>query len=335
MSDTTSNTMTTSNTSDTASEAEWGQDSLSIVVPTLGHSLLLMECLIALRQDASLGTQIILVCQGEPPPPKVERWVDLVLWLESPLGFAAANNLALRYCRGRWVALVNDDVLIDDGWCQALLAALAARPNAAAVQGVQRQMSDVTRLDGWGIGWNRHWQAVQLGHGEDVSQAPTAAQEIFGVSATAAIYRHSALRHVASSYGEVFDHRLFAYYEDVLLAGRLRAAGLEAWVVPEATARHAASTSGRRLPGAGLPWIYGNRHLALMDLLGRRYVSQWPRILGRDLADAYRYGKEGAWSSVAAIVKGWGRVLRHGLRFCRPGAPRASRQQLSGFRVDA
>ncbi len=49
-------------------------------------------------------------------------------------------------------------------------------------------------------------------------------EEIFGVSATAAVYRREALRAVASG-GEVFDPRLGSYYEDVDLAGRLRAAG--------------------------------------------------------------------------------------------------------------
>ncbi len=308
---------------------------LSIIVPTLGQSPWLMECLIALRQDASPQTQIILVCQGAAPPPEVDRWVDIVLAPESPLGFAAANNLAMQHCRGRWVALVNDDVLIDDGWCQALLETLESRPKAAAVQGVQRRMAEVERLDGWGIGWNRHWQAVQLGHGEPVSRAPTAVQRIFGVSATAAIYRQSALRAVATSDNEIFDPRLFAYYEDVLLAGRLRAAGFEAWVVPTAGARHAGSTSGRHLPRAGLPWIYGNRHLVLMDLLGRRYLSQWPRIVLRDLADAWRYGKSGAWSSVGAIFGGLGRVLSQGRHFVRLGAPRLTGREMTEPGSDA
>lgn len=307
---------------------------LSIIVPTLGQSPWLMECLIALRQDAGPEAQIILVCQGNPPPPGADRWVDVVLRPESPLGFAAANNLAMPHCHGRWVALVNDDVLIDDGWCQALLETLESRPQAAAVQGVQRQMSDVSRLDGWGIAWNRHWQAVQLGHGEPITGAPTAVQQVFGVSATAAIYRRSALRAVIRREDEIFDPRLFAYYEDVLLAGQLRAAGFEAWLVPTAGARHAGSTSGRQLRRAGLPWIYGNRHLVLMDLLGRRYFSQWPRIVLRDLADAYRCLRSGAWSSLAGIGAGLGRALRHGRHFVRFGAPRLTAQAMTGHDFD-
>ena len=70
------------------------------------------------------------------------------------------------------------------------------------------------------------------------------AREVFGVSATAALYRARGARG-GRRRGQLFDPRLVSYYEDVDLAGRLRAAGYRALWVPEARARHAGSITGR------------------------------------------------------------------------------------------
>lgn len=319
------------------------QDFLSFIVPTLGRSPWLRDCLLRLREDAAEGgastegrsrrrAHIVLVCQGMTPSAEVRELADVVLCLARPCGFATANNLALAHCRGPWVALVNDDVLLDAGWCDAVLRCLRERPAAAAVQGVQRRMDAEQTLDGWGIGWNRYWQAVQLGHGEPVERAPTAARQIFGASATAAVYRRAALQEVALADGGMFDARLFAYYEDVHLAIRLRAAGFEAWMTPDATARHGGSTSGHQLAYGGLQWIYGNRQLVLLDLLGRRYWRHWPMITGRDVVDGLGYLKKRSWRGFAAVLVGHWRALRRLPGFVRWGAPRI--EELEAFRVD-
>lgn len=307
---------------------------LSVIVPTLGRSPWLGECLRALRQDLGDTGRIIVVCQATELPAEHAGLVDVVLACNEPRGFAAANNLALGHCRGPWVATVNDDVVVDRGWSGALLRCLEARPRAAAVQGIQRRLQDPSTLDGWGVGWNRHWQAVQLGHGRPLSAAPTAARQVFGVSATAAVYRRSALDDVVPRRGEIFDPRLFAYYEDVHLAVRLRAAGHQAWMIPEATARHAGSTSGRQMAHGGLQWIYGNRLLVLMDMLGRRFLSQWARIVGRDVVDAWRHLQRKQWAAVWGIVVGHGRAFLRIPSFGRWGAPRIGADELAKFSND-
>ena len=66
------------------------------------------------------------------------------------------------------------------------------------------------------------------------------------MSATAAIYRRSALADLGDA-GRPFDARLFAYYEDVDLACRLRAAGHRALRVPAARAPRGETTDHRLL----------------------------------------------------------------------------------------
>ena len=310
---------------------------VSCIVPTLGRSPWLHEGLVALRRDVAAATdrpaRVVLVCQAWTPPAEIRALVDVLLCLEEPCGFAVANNLALPHCRGPYVALVNDDAVVDDGWCQALLDLLEAHPRAAAAQGVQRLLDDETILDGWGIAWNRHWQAIQLGHGQPVTSTPDAPQQIFGVSATAALYRRQALDELAPD-GQIFESKLFAYYEDVHLAGRLRAAGYEAWMTPQAGARHGASTSGGQMQHRGRHWIYGNRQLVLMDLLGRGFWRQWPAITWRDAADAYGCLTRRQWAGLGGIVAGHGRAFRRIPNFLRWGSPRLPLDRLESFRVD-
>ena len=134
----------------------------------------------------------------------------------------------------------------------------------------------------------------------------------------------------------VFDAGLFAYYEDVDLACRLRSAGYGALLVPSARARHAGSTSGRRLALGGWPYIYGNRHLVLARHLGRGYGRRLPRVLWRDALDLAGAAGRLEPGRAAGIVAGWGRALRLLPRYLHRGAEKFSAEELSaeGFSVE-
>jgi len=299
---------------------------------------------------------------------------DRVLRPERNLGFAGGTNLGLDAARGELLATVNDDAVVGPGWLAALTAALRGDPRAAAAQGINvlagpagmetgvgdgsgdgdndaRQgdrpgQDEPERIDGCGLGWNRWWQAIQIGHGEPLpvtTGAVVAVTEIFGVSATAALFRRSALERVALD-GQVFDPGLVSYYEDAELAGRLRAAGFSALLVPAARARHAGSASGRTAAAGRERWrlIYGNRYLAAARLLGRGLWPRLPRMVLRDLLDVAGpaallhallrrdrpllpgdrgTGPGAGRGRLSGMAAGWGRALRHLPAFARTGAP--------------
>lgn len=312
----------------------------TVVVPTLGLSPLLEECLRALRAEADgVGGAVVLVEQGGGAPDAIAALADRRIRVPAALGFATAVNLGMAAGDGPWVAVVNDDAVVDPGWLAALVEALEAAPRAASAQGWNLLAADPARLDGRGLAWNRWLQAVQLGHGERRPPAPEPPAEVFGVSATAAVYRRAALEAVAAPPGgpspapgidpppEVFDPRLGTYYEDVDLAVRLRGAGHTALSVPGAIARHAGGLSS----GAGVRrWrqVYGNRYLVVARLLGRSFWRSLPRMAARDLLDLGRAA--GAEPRRAAgIVAGWGRAVRRSPRFLHRGTPLLSPGELS------
>jgi O-antigen biosynthesis protein len=304
------------------------------VVLTLGRSPLLVACLEALRRDGGDDLEILVVDQGETPAELPPGLADRVLRPGSNLGFAAGNNLGIAEAMGDWVAAVNDDAVVEAGWLPALIAALEADPGAAAAQGVNVQLAAADSAvigDGWGLAWNGWWQAVQLGHGKPVSELKIRVREIFGASATAAVYRRSALRQVAPD-GEVFDPRLFAWYEDVDLAVRLRAAGWRALLVPGPRVRHAGSTTGKTLSRERWRLLYGNRWLVTARLLGRAFWLRIPLMIARDLVDLLKAALKGDLEMAAGILQGWGRALRLLPGFARRGAPAVPLGEIRRFR---
>ena len=282
---------------------------VSAIIPTLGRSPWLLQCLEALRREGGSGIEIVVVDQGERPADLPKGMADRVVRPGKNLGFAAGTNRGIAESSGVLLATVNDDAVVEPGWLASLRAALEEDPEAAAAQGVNLLLDDPERADGCGIAWNRWWQAVQIGHGEEAPPAVPGAREVFGVSATAALFRREAL--LAVSPGEdVFDSRLVSYYEDVELAGRLRAAGFRALLVPAARARHAGSATGRTLSRERWRLIYGNRYLAAARLLGRGFWPRLPVLILRDLLDLGRAVARRDGALVSGIPAGWGRALR-------------------------
>ena len=295
---------------------------LAAIVPTRGESPHLEACLAALRDDGC--GEIVLVVQGAGEraaalrrlEPLVDRWLER----DVNLGFAAGTNLGFAASASPFVATVNDDAVVRPGWCQAILGALAADPRAVAAQGVNLRLDDPATVDGAGLAWNRWWQAVQLGRGTPAPAEGAEPHEVFGVSATAAVYRRAALagvrRLAGAGGGGAFDERLVSWYEDADLAVRLRAAGGRALSVPAARALHAGGATGGRRPVRYASLLYANRWLAVMRLLGRRLPLAKPRLLARDLADLAQ-GRVGA----VALAAAWLRVMRRCSGFAHLGAP--------------
>ncbi len=347
--------------------------SLSAIVPTLGRSPLLVPCLEALRNGDN-NIEILVVDQGERPVELPSGLADRILRPGRNLGFAGGTNLGIAAASGRFVATVNDDVLVEPGWTKLLVAALEANPRAASAQGVNLLLDQPDLADGCGIAWNRWWQAVQIGHGLAAPLVTDGVREVFGVSATAAVFRREALEAEKRPHprplsrlpptpppgegrqetrdlelvsplpvdgwgvGEgpgvraPFDPRLLSYYEDVELAGRLRAAGWHALLVPAARARHAGSATGRTMSRERWRLIYGNRWLAVARLLGRAFWPRLPWLALRDLLDLGRALLHRDGALAGGILAGWGRAVRHLPAWAGWSAPAVPVRGIRGFR---
>lgn len=305
---------------------------ISAIVPSLGHSPWQNEMLAALRRElAGSDAELVWVHQGSAAPPSLDRPRERLVGLPRAAGFAIAANLGLAQAdpQSSAIAIVNDDLIVEPGWLAALAGELTRRPGAAAVQGVHLELHRPGEVEGCGLGWNRAWQAVQVGVGAPPPPATAPPFELFGVSATAALYRRAALA------GPFFEERLGSYYEDVELAVRLREAQWESWCVPAARARHAGQATAGRAPLRRWRSIHRNRLLVLRRLLGGEFVPNLPRLAARDLRDLGRacLGFDGA--RALGVVAGWATAMPLLAAFAPPSAL-ASRRALAAaarFRI--
>ena len=111
---------------------------VSVIIVSYNTREYLRDCLASLRDDPDAPThEVIVVDNGSGDGSAAMVWAEfpdaLVIEAGENLGFAKANNLALRRVRGRTALLLNSDTLVKPGALRGMLAALDARPEAAAV----------------------------------------------------------------------------------------------------------------------------------------------------------------------------------------------------------
>ncbi len=234
---------------------------VSVIVLDIDGGDMLRACLDSIASQTLPPMEVIVFDNGSRTP-VAERIAFRpglhVFRSETNLGFAGGNNEAYRHATGNYIALVNNDVVLDRDWLGTVAAALDADPKLAAVQTILRR--DETTIDGAGIDIS-DGTFRQIGHAAGVGsresgvgvrttslvptpdpRLPTAAA--WGVSATAALYRREALGRT------IFDEQFFAYYEDVDLCARLHEAGWRTEVLPVIKATHRGSQSAPLLGDA-------------------------------------------------------------------------------------
>jgi len=306
---------------------------VSIVVPTLGRSPDLGAVAERLREEAAAAGGELLWVGPEGATPAPAAAFERSIAAPADAGFARAANLGIAAGSAPRVALVNDDALVERGWLARLAAALDAAPRAAAAQGVQLVAAEPERCDGAGLEWSRGWRAIQIAHGDSPPVEERGPFEVFGVSATAALFERRALEAVALAPGVYFDPRLVSWYEDVELAARLRAGGFSALAVPAARALHRGSATGASMALRRARLLTRNRWLVAARLLGRRLPLVAPRLLAGDAAEAARAVGRGDGRTLLGLLAGLAAVPFALPAFARAGAPLVAGAELARLRV--
>lgn len=216
---------------------------IDVIVLDLDGGAMLDECLASIAAQ-TVPSRVIVFDNGSrtPTPNATAR-------SERNLGFAAGANEALRLSTAPYVALVNNDVVLDADWLGYVRDALDRDEKLAAVQTIIRRPDGA--IDGAGIDVS-NGTFRQIGHGQPIGSSLAVP---WGVSATATLYRRSALG------GRFFDERFFAYYEDVELCARLRKDGWRTAVLPVVKATHRGSASAPALKGDALRLRTRNRYV--------------------------------------------------------------------------
>jgi GT2 family glycosyltransferase len=230
-----------------------------VIVLDVDGGTMLEECIASIFAQTVKPTRVIVFDNGSHAPvfdrlaagssqPAVDRstahrppptaYSYEILRTETNVGFARAVNDAFRHTTAPYVALINNDVILDRDWLEQVRDALDRDEKLAGVQTIIRRPDG--RIDGAGIDIG-DGTFRQIGYGQALG-TPLAVP--WGISATAALFRRAALG------PRIFDERFFAYYEDVELSARLHRDGWRIAVLPVVKATHRGSQSARVLPNA-------------------------------------------------------------------------------------
>jgi GT2 family glycosyltransferase len=242
---------------------------------------LVVECLRSLRRQTHPIEDRIVVDNGSTDG-SLERLKaedpDLTVISNSRnLGFAVAANQAVTAAKGSWLLLANLDVEFEPDYVARLVAAGEREPTIGSVTGKllrARAGGEAPTVDSTGHTMFRNGWAANRGEGLPDTGQWERAEEVFGVTAAAALYRTAMLHEVSEGRAQPFDERFFAYLEDVDLDWRMRWLGWKAWYEPVIAWHHRSATGARRSP-------FILRHILKNRLLLVANNDIWPRGLLR------------------------------------------------------
>ncbi|MEY4614287.1 MAG: hypothetical protein RL179_2260 [Planctomycetota bacterium] len=271
---------------------------LSVVIPSFSRTDLLERCLLSLRRNAPLDTEIIVVddaSEGCSVSMVAQKFKGVrVIRASKRLGFCKAANLGVEAASNEVVELLNDDTEVCPGWAEMALDAFEDPKVAAVAPLVLRwpgQIEGRAIIDSAGDAYFASGIATKRGNGQSMEEKWMVSGPVFGASGSSAFYRRDIFLKVGS-YPEYFG----AYFEDVDLSFRLHWAGFDVVFQPCSKVLHRVSAS------YGKPRL--NRHLLEMQSLNeeRVYWRNIPnQLLWRTLplhllalfAKAWRRGTEG------------------------------------------
>jgi GT2 family glycosyltransferase len=119
-----------------------GRPDLSVVIVTHNGREMALRTLRSARASlGGLGAEWIVAdsASTDGTPEAIEREFDDVEVLRVPnRGFAAGNNIGIKWAQGRYVLLLNPDIEVLEGSFADLIAALDSRPDVGIASVVQR-----------------------------------------------------------------------------------------------------------------------------------------------------------------------------------------------------
>jgi GT2 family glycosyltransferase len=256
---------------------------VTVVIPTLNGAQHLRSCLSSLENQSYNPTEVIVVDNGSTDSTidilKTEFPYVHIIQLSRNHGFAGAVNAGINAASGDYVALLNNDAVADQHWLRNLMATIK-RDEKIGVCGSKllqrRAESGHYYIDSTGESLSVWGVAIPRGRDElDTSQYDTP-EEIFSVSAGAALYRRHMLMELES-----FDEDFFAYYEDVDLCFRARHRGWKVWYCPDAVVYHAlgATSGGRDAAFTRYHCIRNAWYVWIKNLPARLVVKYLPELI--------------------------------------------------------
>jgi len=161
-------------------------------------------------------------------------------YLPENLGFSKGNNVGLSHAKGEYVALLNNDCIVDKSWLLELVKTAEKDRKIFAVNS-KIYLRSSKKIQNAGI------MVFQDGYGRDIGSIVeygtqsyetdtgqyNKEKEIYAACGAAVLYRKKLLEKIG-----FLDEMFFMYYEDVEISERARLHGYKTMYSPKAIAYH-------------------------------------------------------------------------------------------------
>ena len=213
-----------------------------------------------------------------------------IVYNQENIGFAAAQNQAIELSSAEWILTLNPDVLLLQGFIEALVTAGNLDPKVGTVCGKLLTMTSTfdfePKVDSTGIYFTPNLRHLDRGSLEVDNGHFSKYEYVFGATAAAALYRREMIDDITIG-GEFFDADFFVYREDADVAWRAQLLGWKCLYAPFAKGYHVRNAlpgNRRALPPEINMHSVKNRFLLRMknispDLYRRNFFS----ITARDI----------------------------------------------------
>jgi GT2 family glycosyltransferase len=223
---------------------------------TFNSERYIRRCLEAVLEQREIGVEVVVLDNASTDGTRaiLREFKGRILKICSDrnLGFAEAQNRAIRATTAPWVLSLNPDVLLQPGFIRELLEAGESDSGTGTVCGKLLSIGPgfaelpERRLDSTGMYFTPAMRHFDRGWHQADEPGADQREYVFGASAAAALYRREMIDDIAID-GSFFDPDFFVYREDADVAWRAQLFGWRCLYTPTAEAWHVRSvTPGNR-----------------------------------------------------------------------------------------
>jgi GT2 family glycosyltransferase len=270
---------------------------VSVSIVTSNSDRYIARCLDAVLSQRGTHLDVVVVDNASADETRriLARYRSRIRLIKNDrnLGFAAAQNQAIRCSRAPWVLALNPDVLLQPDFISNLLEAATADPKAGTICGKLLSIGSgftplpEPRIDSAGIYFTPAMRHFDRGWQQPDDGRYDRPEYVFGASAAAALYRRDLIDDI-SIHGAFFDPDFFAYREDADIAWRAQLLGWRCLYTPAAVGHHVRTVSPENRksvsPVINMHSVKNRFLLRIKNLTPGLWRRYWLAMTLRDLA---------------------------------------------------
>lgn len=288
------------------------------------------ECIISINQLNYPNKELIIVDNGSTDGSKdYFRTLNDIKYVDLPsnTGFTGGHIAGRKIAKGEYLAIINNDLVLDENWVNACLQTFERHEDAAIVGGKAYK-------------WDRNnpvydsnnefysYQEVDLDTGYTRTMLVGETEQcVDSISGAALLIKQACLKSMG-----YLDNDFFAYYEETDLIARLMRKGFKTYYNPDAHTWHKIAASTKDDSSFYLYMMHRNRYFYAVKNFDGKYLHRFLKNYRRQvIASYFRYFRNRKDIDAKCRIKAYSWVHRHNELI---QAARAKVQKLGGSYTD-